>query len=183
MAKLTRFSAVPASGSPTLICYERLAPTEREQTLLTLAHDHMLALVDAFYSAWSSGAATDSSRDRHERQSRFQSFMTLYRTLEQDLVGPIEGFLHHRIGRGIGGKLLHHRLKPEDKPLEALQERVMKLAGDTSSLRDTSLHAQLELPGEMVHAQPCTLFLGAPMFRHINMCTDHFHAIVGDAEH
>ena len=60
MAKSARFSDVPASGSPTLICYERLAPTEREQTLLTLAHDHMLALVDAFYSAWSSGAATDS---------------------------------------------------------------------------------------------------------------------------
>ena len=92
MAKPARFSDVPASGSPTLICYERLAPTEREQTLLTLAHDHMLALVDAFYSAWSSGAATDSSRDRHERQSRFQSFMTLYRALEQDLVGldPLE---------------------------------------------------------------------------------------------
>jgi|GEM_PF-3126889 hypothetical protein len=52
----------------------------------------MLALVDAFYSAWPSGAATDSSKDRHERQSRFQSFMTLYRALEQDLVGldPLE---------------------------------------------------------------------------------------------
>jgi hypothetical protein len=52
----------------------------------------MLALVDAFYLAWSSGAATDSSRDRHERLSRFQSFMTLYLALEQDLVGldPLE---------------------------------------------------------------------------------------------
>ena len=52
----------------------------------------MLVLVDAFYSAWSSGAATDSTMDRHERQSRLQSLMTLYRALEKDLVdlAPLE---------------------------------------------------------------------------------------------
>jgi hypothetical protein len=138
MAKSARFSDVPASGSPTLICYERLAPTEREQTLLTPAHDHMLALVAEFYSAWPSGAATDSTSDRLERQSRLQSFMTLYCTLEQDLVGldPLESLPMDIASWLYGGCLGSSPFFPRPSDPSAPQRWDLPIARALSSFLD-----------------------------------------------
>ena len=91
MSMSSAFHSLRRPGCPVIVDKHRRAATAEEEELLALGRDHLLNLFISFTSSWLIGASSDSREDHEERYSRLQLFMTLYRTLERDLLDV--GFL------------------------------------------------------------------------------------------
>jgi len=85
MATRSSLSQVPFTREPSILSDESLQSIGAEARLQKKARAAFLNLVDSFHSCWSSGAASASLSDRRERLSRLQSYMPVFKALQEEL--------------------------------------------------------------------------------------------------